>query len=428
MTPPAHAPRRSSMAAGSSVKATSVGTGYYDFDLTGSTSGLSGIAGSYVNNYSYTPFGESLVRNTTVSNPFQYVGQAGVADDGNGLLFMRARFYSPTTGRFLSQDPIRIAGGVNLYAYALNAPAVHIDPTGTEVTTKNQGRGTYSVTVSLNIDETSNSPGFRAIAPLIGPAVSSYKFGNDIGDIYYVIAGTLNPPDPVSTPTVNIPVSVPTVTRPDIVTVPTFTRPDTVPPPGDNIPIQILQALPPQLPALIHTIVTVIDVLSVDPNDKLGRPDTVPWLIFRQTPRSPITLISKMPDRDQRPRPRSSPRLRQRVEVTDQLTTNLDWNTFRFTEFGFGDNLVKVTGNGTYFADPVIMTFNGETFEVDVELSFDASTGKVRAVFQSTDPSTGLPPDVFTGFLPPEDGTGREGVPWLCGLTRRGASHGNPDP
>ena len=53
------------------------------------------------------------------------------------------------------------------------------------------------------------------------------------------------------------------------------------------------------------------------------------------------------------------------------------------------------------------MTYNGQTFDVEIELSFDSATGQVRAVFQSIDPATRLPPDVLTGFLPPEDGTGR---------------------
>ena len=53
------------------------------------------------------------------------------------------------------------------------------------------------------------------------------------------------------------------------------------------------------------------------------------------------------------------------------------------------------------------MTYNGQTFDVEIELSFNSATGQVRAVFQSIDPATDLPPDVLTGFLPPEDGTGR---------------------
>jgi hypothetical protein len=43
---------------------------------------------------------------------------------------MRNRWYDPQTGRFLSQDPIGLAGGVNLYAYAGNNPTSFSDPFG----------------------------------------------------------------------------------------------------------------------------------------------------------------------------------------------------------------------------------------------------------------------------------------------------------
>jgi uncharacterized repeat protein (TIGR01451 family) len=54
------------------------------------------------------------------------------------------------------------------------------------------------------------------------------------------------------------------------------------------------------------------------------------------------------------------------------------------------------------------MTYNGETFDVDIEAGINLGTGQVYATFFSLDPTTGLPPsNVLTGFLPPEDGTGR---------------------
>jgi len=41
-----------------------------------------------------------------------------------------ARYYDPSTGRFLQRDPIGIAGGLNVYAYVGNRPTVRIDPLG----------------------------------------------------------------------------------------------------------------------------------------------------------------------------------------------------------------------------------------------------------------------------------------------------------
>ena len=97
----------------------------------------------------------------------------------------------------------------------------------------------------------------------------------------------------------------------------------------------------------------------------------------------------------------------QRVEVTYQLSEDLDWSTFQFTEFGFGDTVVNIPGGLKTAFESVPMTFNGTSFTVDVELDFDTTTGLVRILFQSIDSTTQLPPDVLTGFLPPEDGTGR---------------------
>ncbi len=49
---------------------------------------------------------------------------------GAGFVYLRNRWYDPQSGRFLTQDPIGLAGGVNLYAYAGNNPAAFSDPYG----------------------------------------------------------------------------------------------------------------------------------------------------------------------------------------------------------------------------------------------------------------------------------------------------------
>ena len=55
---------------------------------------------------------------------------AGTATAAGGYVYLRNRWYDPKTGRFLSQDPIGLAGGVNLYAYAGNNPIAFEDPFG----------------------------------------------------------------------------------------------------------------------------------------------------------------------------------------------------------------------------------------------------------------------------------------------------------
>ena len=104
---------------------------HYDLDALGSVVGLSGSDGAYINSYSYLPFGEHLAVNETVANPFGYIGRFGVMEEDNGLIFMRARCYSPGLGRFISEDPIGFAGGsINLYQYGFNAPVQFVDPSG----------------------------------------------------------------------------------------------------------------------------------------------------------------------------------------------------------------------------------------------------------------------------------------------------------
>ena len=103
---------------------------YYQFDANGNTAQLTGSGGAVLNSYSYLPFGEPLRPPRRFANPFTFVGQFGVMREGNGLDYMRNRWYDPAQGRFTQQDPIGLDGGTNLYAYAVNAPTDFVDPLG----------------------------------------------------------------------------------------------------------------------------------------------------------------------------------------------------------------------------------------------------------------------------------------------------------
>jgi RHS repeat-associated protein len=103
---------------------------FYHFDGLGSTIAITDASGAIVNKYSYDEFGKVLNQEEAIPNPFKYVGQFGVMDEGNGLLYMRARFYDPEVGRFISKDPIGFAGGLNLYAHVQNNPVNWVDPSG----------------------------------------------------------------------------------------------------------------------------------------------------------------------------------------------------------------------------------------------------------------------------------------------------------
>jgi RHS repeat-associated protein len=103
---------------------------FYHFDGIASTIGISDLSGNMVNKYAYDAFGKVLNQEEGIANPFKYVGQFGVMDEGNGLFYMSARYYDPEAGRFMSKDPIRFLGGLNLYTYVANNPLNRIDPLG----------------------------------------------------------------------------------------------------------------------------------------------------------------------------------------------------------------------------------------------------------------------------------------------------------
>jgi len=77
----------------------------------------------------YTPFGDALVREETVYNPYQFTGRQYDAE--SGLYHYRARAYFPDVGRFMQQDPAGMVDGANVYAYVGNDPVNGVDPSGT---------------------------------------------------------------------------------------------------------------------------------------------------------------------------------------------------------------------------------------------------------------------------------------------------------
>ena len=97
----------------------------------------------------------------------------------------------------------------------------------------------------------------------------------------------------------------------------------------------------------------------------------------------------------------------QQVLITDRLANLLDWQTFELTEVAFGDMFIAVPPGTKHFEKTVKMKFNGVDFDVQIEAGVRLASGEVYSTFRSIVPVTGLPPAVDTGFLPPENGTGR---------------------
>jgi RHS repeat-associated protein len=74
------------------------------------------------------PFGEMEIWIEQVENPFRFPGQ--YYDEETGLNYNWHRYYDPTTGRYLTPDPIGLEGGLNLFIYGAGNPINYIDPDG----------------------------------------------------------------------------------------------------------------------------------------------------------------------------------------------------------------------------------------------------------------------------------------------------------
>jgi RHS repeat-associated protein len=103
-------------------------TYYYATDMLGSVLALFNSSNVVVNQYAYLPFGESQTTSETVLNPLRFAGRE--LDGSSGLYYNNARWYDPSLHRFVSEDPIGINGGMNLYSYVGNDPVNATDPSG----------------------------------------------------------------------------------------------------------------------------------------------------------------------------------------------------------------------------------------------------------------------------------------------------------
>ena len=103
---------------------------YFHHDGQGSTLSLSDTNSVVTDRWFYSPYGAVLNRTGTTETPFTWVGGHGVRNESGDLYFMKARYYHAGLKRFLSQDPIGLSGGANLYAYCFGNPLFFIDPDG----------------------------------------------------------------------------------------------------------------------------------------------------------------------------------------------------------------------------------------------------------------------------------------------------------
>ena len=337
---------------------------FFTFDALGSTSELTKTTAAGSNHYAYLPFGELMLSIQAVPNAYLFVGESGVTADTRDLYFMRARAYNAAFGRFISADPLGLRSGENnFYRYAKNAPLSLIDPEGLQPIPggfpgqeKLWCKSKELVCVGLGSTWKNQFPfPWDQIVP-DADCEWVYKkcckyYGCDNG-------GNGNG------------------------------RGDGHPPPCEQTGSCDEGNSDDSQPSR-----------PVDPNDLTGPAGYGPQHYVEATELLPYRINFENDATATAPA--------HNVTISNPLAANFDWSTFELTEIGFGDHLIAVPPGTQHFTTTVRMSFNGVTFEVQIEAGIRPTTGEVYARFQSLDPLTGLPPPVDVGFLPPEDGTGR---------------------
>ena len=138
---------------------------------------------------SYTPFGEADVELEQITLNLRFPGQ--YHDQESNTHYNYFRDYDPTTGRYLTSDPVGLTGGLNSYAYVGGNPLGAIDPLGL-FEPPPPGTLLYRALVQAGIIASADTP------TVIGPAdiaAAAYLVGAVLGITYLTVSNYLDKPD-----------------------------------------------------------------------------------------------------------------------------------------------------------------------------------------------------------------------------------------
>ncbi|HPW56069.1 MAG: hypothetical protein KA072_09840 [Thermoanaerobaculaceae bacterium] len=148
----------------------------YHGDERGSVVAITDGSGTVLQAYAYDPYGKVAAAAGALASPFRFVGKRGVLADENGLYHMQARYYDPDARRFVTEDPLGLAAGLNLYAYAGGDPVNRVDPQGLDPI--DTGFVATSIEEALQLwFERGAELGFRDCGYLVPDEDHVYKFG-----------------------------------------------------------------------------------------------------------------------------------------------------------------------------------------------------------------------------------------------------------
>jgi RHS repeat-associated protein len=100
---------------------------YYHLDQLGSVRAITDSTGTPQNTYAFDPYGNVTSSTAPLANPFGFAGQ--YLDTESGLYYLRARYYDPSTGQFISPDPAVVMTR-EAYTYTADNPLNATDPLG----------------------------------------------------------------------------------------------------------------------------------------------------------------------------------------------------------------------------------------------------------------------------------------------------------
>jgi RHS repeat-associated protein len=102
---------------------------FFHSDYLGSNKTLTNSSQTVTDTRQFDAFGLQTGSTGSSPTPFGFAGGWGYQSDGTGLQLLGHRYYDPSTGRFLTRDPI--GDGRNWYGYCENNPVQYVDPNGT---------------------------------------------------------------------------------------------------------------------------------------------------------------------------------------------------------------------------------------------------------------------------------------------------------
>ena len=145
---------------------------FYVYDGTGSVRQLTNSAGVATDQYEYDAYGNSFTKVGTTPNNYLYRGEQ--YDSDLSLYYLRARYYNPNTGRFMSRDPedgyAQAPASLHKYLYAGGDPVNLMDPSG---------RDEVETGLTFALLETAALP---ALTELVGTAATNALIASGVTD------------------------------------------------------------------------------------------------------------------------------------------------------------------------------------------------------------------------------------------------------